>query len=210
MKKISLNTSKTEIIIFRPKQKQITKPLNFRISGQKINTCSKVRYLSIILEEHLDWNLHINSLKCKLNRAIGILSKIQHYVPKFLLNTLYYTMFHSHLIYSCQIWGQNNTILRKLEPLQNKALRIINFKNNEYNVNELYKTNKILKIADYIKLSNCYFVRDVIAQSTIPPFQEFFIQMRYTHQHNTRHATQNTVTLNQYKTAFYGTHSIKH
>ena len=30
-------------------------------------------------------------------------------------------------------------------------------------------------------------------------------------QHNTsRHATQNTVTLNQYKTAFYGTHSIKH
>ena len=89
-------------------------------------------------------------------------------------------------------------------------MRIINFKNNEYNVNELYKTNKILRIADYIKLLNCLFVRDVIAQSTIPPFQEFFIQMRDTHQHNTRHATQNTVTLNQYKTAFYGTHSIKH
>ena len=118
-------------------------------------------------------------------------------------------MFHSHLIYSSQIWGQNNTILRKLEPLQNKALRIINFKNNEYNVNELYKTNKILKIADYIKLLNCLFVRDVIAQSTIPPFQEFFIQMRDTHQHNTRHATQNTVTLNQYKNDFYGTHFNK-
>ena len=33
--KISLNTSKTEIIIFRPRKKQITKHLNFRISGQK-------------------------------------------------------------------------------------------------------------------------------------------------------------------------------
>ena len=118
-------------------------------------------------------------------------------------------MFHSHLIY-CQIWGQNNTILRKLKPLQNKARRIINFKNNEYSVNELYKTNTILKIADYIKLLNGLFVRDVIAQPTISPFQEFFIQMRDTHQHNIRHATQNTVTLNQYKTAFYGTHSIKH
>ena len=114
-------------------------------------------------------------------------------------------MFHSHLIYSCQIWGQNNTILRKLEPLQNKALRIINFKNNEYNVNELYKTNKILNIAEYIELLNCLFVRDVIAQSTIPPFQE-----THTQQHNTRHAMQNTVTLNQYKTVFCGTHSIKH
>ena len=76
--------------------------------------------------------------------------------------------------------------------------------------NELYRSNKILKIADYINLLNCLFVKDVISQSTILPFQEFFIQMRYMHQHNTRHATKNTVTLNQYKTAFYGTHSIKH
>ena len=106
------------------------------------------------------------------------------------------------------MWGQNNTILRKLEPLQNKALRTINFKNNEYNVNEPYKTNKILKIADSIKLLNYLFVTDVITQSTIPPFQEFFIQMRDTHEHNTRHATQNT--FNQYKTVFYVTHSIKH
>ena len=133
--KFSLNTSK--IINFRAKQKQMTKHLYFRISGQKINTCNKVRYLGVILEEHLDCNLHINSLKCKLNRAIRTLSTIRHNVPKFLLNTLCYTMFPSHLIYSCQIWGQNNTILRKLEPLQTKALRIINFKNNEYNVNEL-------------------------------------------------------------------------
>ena len=101
--KISLNTSKTEIIFFRPQQKQITKHRNFRISLQKINTCSKVRYLGISLEEHLDWNLHISSLKHKLNRAIGILNKKEHYVPKFLLNTLYYLMFHSHIINSCQI-----------------------------------------------------------------------------------------------------------
>ena len=125
----------------------------------------KVRYLSIILQEHLHLNLHINSLKHKLNRAIEILSKIRHYVPQFLLNTLYYTMFHSHLIYSSQIWSRNNTILRKSEPLQNKAMRIINFENNEYNVNELYKTNEILKIADYNKLLNCLFVRDVTLQN---------------------------------------------
>ena len=71
-------------------------------------------------------------------------------------------------------------------------MRIITFKDNEYNVNKLYKTNKI---ADHIKLLNCLLVQDVMAQSTIPPFHEFFIQMKDTHQHNTRRATQNTVTL---------------
>ena len=67
--------------------------------------------LALLWKNILTGNLHINSLKCKLYKTIGILSKIQHYAPKFFLNTLYYTMFHSNLIYSSQIWGQNNTIL---------------------------------------------------------------------------------------------------
>lgn len=60
-------------------------------------------------------------------------------------------MFYFLLIYSCQICGQDNTIFRKREPLQNEALRIIKFKDNECDINKLYKINKILKIADYIK-----------------------------------------------------------
>ena len=53
-------------------------------------------------------------------------------------------------------------------------------KNNEYNVNEPYETNKILKIVDYIELLNSLFVKDIIAQSTVPQFKECFIQMRRT------------------------------
>ena len=26
-------------------------------------------------------------------------------VPKFLLKTIYYSIFHSHLIYGCEVWG---------------------------------------------------------------------------------------------------------
>ena len=51
--RISLNASKTELIIFRPKNKSITKHLNFRISGQKINEVKKTKYLGIYLDEHL-------------------------------------------------------------------------------------------------------------------------------------------------------------
>ena len=34
--KLSLNASKTEIILFKPRNKKITKQLNFHVSGQKI------------------------------------------------------------------------------------------------------------------------------------------------------------------------------
>ena len=95
----------------------------------------------------------------KLNRAIGILSKIRHYVPKFLLKTIYYSLFNSHLIYACQVWGQNQKYLEQLSNLQNKARRIINFKQHDYPVDELYNANDVLKIKDYIDLLNCFFFK---------------------------------------------------
>ena len=172
--KISLNTSKTEIIIFRPKRKTIQKHLNFRISGQQIKTSTHVKYLGIHLDQHLDWNLNMTTLQSKLNRAIGLFSKIRHYVPKFLLRTLYFTLFSSHLIYACQVWGQDPLYLRRLSILQNKALRIINFKAYDYPTNDLYHESKILKIEDYIKLLNCFFVKDVLEKTSIKIFQNFF------------------------------------
>ena len=49
--KLSLNANKTEIIIFKPKNKTITKHLNFRISGQKIKPSNQVKYLGVVLQE---------------------------------------------------------------------------------------------------------------------------------------------------------------
>ena len=74
--KISLNASKTEILIYRPKGKSITKHLNFRISGEKINTSSTAKYLGVLLHENLQWQTHIDLLITKLSTAVGLLSKI--------------------------------------------------------------------------------------------------------------------------------------
>ena len=58
--KISLNASKTEIILFRPKsQFIITKHLNFRISSQYIGRISENKYVLhglIFLNEFLSWS----------------------------------------------------------------------------------------------------------------------------------------------------------
>ena len=88
-------------------------------------------------------------------------------------------------------------ILHNVSLSPKMLLRIINLKNNQYNVNVLQKTNKSHKIADYSKLLNWLFVRDVIEQSTSTTlFQELLNQMRDKYQHNTSHDTQITVTLN--------------
>ena len=65
--KISINTSKIEILIFIPKGKSITKHLNFRVSGEKINTSLTVNYLGVLLHENFQWKTHIDLLKNKTN-----------------------------------------------------------------------------------------------------------------------------------------------
>ena len=96
---------------------------------------------------------HIDSLITKLSTAVGLLTKIRYYVPKYLLRTIYFSIFNSHLIYTCQVWVQNEAKIQQISELQDKALRIINFKSKNHTISELYKSNEILKLTDYIKLN---------------------------------------------------------
>ena len=75
--RLSLYTNKTELVIFKSKNKIITKRLNFRISGQKIKPSSQVKYLGIILQDDLHWNSHLTKLRKKLSCSVGLLLKVR-------------------------------------------------------------------------------------------------------------------------------------
>ena len=126
--RISVSVDKTKIVIFRPKGKDITKKLNFRISGQQIYISKEVKYLGLMLDESLTWLSHISMLKAKLRRANGLLAKLRHYTSSELLTTIYNALFELHMRYGCQIWGQTrNQNISDVVKLQKKAVRIINF-----------------------------------------------------------------------------------
>ena len=94
--KVSLNASKTEIVLFKPRNKKITKQLHFCVTGQKIKQSSQVLYLGVILQDDLNWDAHLTNLEKKLSCSIGLLSTIRHHVPMHLLQTIYYSIFNSH------------------------------------------------------------------------------------------------------------------
>ena len=86
-----------------------------------------------------------NILKLKLSRANGILAKLRHYLSKDVLRTIYYALFDSHLRYACQVWGQSSIGANDaLQKIQNKSLRIINFKPPTEPCEPLFKESKIL------------------------------------------------------------------
>ena len=65
--KICLKANKTEIVVFSSPTKPIYKNLNFRLSGQNDEPKRCIKYLGVIINEHL------NTFKQNLNRANDIL-----------------------------------------------------------------------------------------------------------------------------------------
>ncbi len=205
--KISLNASKTELIIFRDPKKKINFDPKIMIDGKKLIPCKFVKYLGIIIDEHLNWHAHATALSSRLSRAIGMLSKIRHYVTFETLRMIYYGIFSSILMYNCQIWGQSSGIVNKLQILQNKALRVINFKPYRSSSTILFKNNEILKIADTVSLQNFLFAHDSLCNNLPSPLCGL-LHLKETN-HNLRYEDFCQLVKPFSRTITYGSQSIK-
>ena len=207
--KLSLNADKSEIVIFRSKSNKITKQLNFRISGQKINPTTHLKYLGIYLDEYLNWEFHTNQIILKLPRANCMLSKIRHYVPQKILLSIYYSIFSSHMTYGCQVWSQeDNPLTKRIQNLQNKAIKLIFFKTHDCDTSSIYKNNKVLKFSDQIQLTNILFIYDYLNKNLPDAFVNAFSLAHNRHNHQTRNTTKLILNLPQVNTTKYGLNSI--
>jgi len=204
--KISLNTSKTEIILFRTIRTKITKHLNFRLSGQQIKPSHHAKYLGVIIDENLNWDTHLLKLSQKLASTVGILSKLRHYVDYKTLLSVYYSLFESHVNYCLPFLGfTTQERLNRIEKLQNKALRIIHFKNQRESVLPLYINSRILPIIKQRSLKNCLFAFDFFNKKLPVYFDNFLRKLR--EDHNTR-STNYQLDLTITNSVTYGSYNI--
>ena len=207
--KISLNCSKTELIIFQSNRSCHDFQFKVKINGLKITPSNYIKYLGVYLNDDLSGHYHCKILKGKLNRANGMLSKVRHYVPSEELKSLYHAIFSSHLTYNCQVWGvTNNTDVDKIGKLQNKAMRIINLKDYTSPSTPLYVECKILKLEDIIKLRSCLFVHTFLTNSLPRCFENYFQELNFMYEYETRSSSLGSLFVPMPNSTTYGINSI--
>ena len=166
----------------------------------------ETKYLGMIMDEHLTFKNHMDTVKLKLNRANGLLAKLRHYVNATLLRTIYYAILEPHMRYGCQLWGQAQTqVLQNIEKIQNKDLIILNFKNSWEPMEQICKESKIFKLKDIVIISNLKFVYDQMNKLLPRVFEKNFINKTRQHLYNTR---GNSLDVPQVKTTTYGSNSF--
>ena len=113
--RLALNVGKTNFVIFRANKKldhNVTLIMNRRALEQK----DHVKYLGVLVDEHLTWNHHISHVIKKISRGIGVLAKLRYFLNPTLLKNVYYCLVFSYLSYGVQAWGSaSKTNLSKIQ-----------------------------------------------------------------------------------------------
>ena len=78
---------------------------NFQIliNSHTLKRESVVKYLSILVDQILDWSAHAKQLSLQLSRYAGLLYRTRKFLGKETLSLIYYSLIYSRVQYGIQI-----------------------------------------------------------------------------------------------------------
>ena len=130
--KLVLNMKKTEFMTFGTRQrlaKQKCDETDISLNGQSIKHTDTFKYLGVVLDDTLSFNDHVDYVRTKVSKILGMFSRIRPSLTLEAANRLYKAMVLPVLDYCDAVWhecGQGNS--DKMERLQRRAARIIYYK----------------------------------------------------------------------------------
>ena len=207
--RLSLNIGKTKFIIFHNKNKDIQQldlALNIKINNVPIERVNNFNFLGVSLDENLNWNSHLDIICTKISRSVALFYKLKHFLPLYILRTLYNSLVLPHLTYGILAWGMAS---ERLFKFQKKAVRAIT--NSKYNAHTdpIFKALNLLKLSDLYKVSvqKFYFLH---CHNRLPSYlQAFeFIRRADIHAYGTRNKFILNINRVKVKSAEYSLRNI--
>ena len=143
--KLSLNVAKSHYMLFSTK---LSVPeFGIFINGQPIERVKETKFLGVLIDDKLTWKPHINILKKKISRSIGILCKARTVLNEATLLNLYYSFIYPYYLYGIEVWGAAyRTNLMPLMKLQKRILRIITSSKWSASSKPLFEKHNMLNV----------------------------------------------------------------
>ena len=209
--RLSLNTGKTEFIVFRPQRYKITERVNLKMHQSKLLESPKIKYFGLILDNKLDWKGHITELSKKLSRAVGFINLGISVQPLCLDPCA--IVYLIHICYMDLSSGGMPIVRISIKlNISKRSLRCIVFANYDKNVdtNSIHFDLKILNLDHQFpaQLSSLMwgYDHDVLPQS----LRSHFKRANLVHAYNTRTAAKGSLHYSKVNTSKYGLKSFKY
>ena len=175
--RIGLNPTKSNYLIIPPKLRKTTPQTYLYLNDTPLSTSKSFKYLGVHLDSQLNFHVHITEIEHKISRAVGIMSKLKHFLPQTAMIKLYYALVHPHLLYGLIIWGQTfPSYLTKLSTLQNKAIKLSCGGSYRDHATPYFKELGILKLPDLCDLETAKFVHLHFLKKLPPQLSNMFVK----------------------------------
>ena len=152
--KLTINLKKTTYMIIKGKRQTVALHGDLKLSDTIIQRVSVATFVGIHIDENLTWRNHIQYVNKCIRKKIGILYKLRHFVPKYVLMTLYKSFIQPHILYGIEVWGSNyKSHLNCIYLAQKMAMRAITFSLYKTSSKPLFLSLSVLDVYDLHELS---------------------------------------------------------
>ena len=107
--KLTSNVQKTYYMVFHRSRIKTDIHAVITIDNVCLQRTDSFKYLGVIINHKLNWTQHIDYVKNKISKGIGIMYRAGNCLTKKSLLNLYYSYIHPYLIYCIEILGYITT-----------------------------------------------------------------------------------------------------
>ena len=183
--KLTINVKKTHYMVFH--RSRIKSSKDVQINQHILSLAKSTTFLGIIIDDKLKWTNHINHVKNKISKAIGIINKTRDFIDRHTTKQLYYTFVYPYLIYCTEIWGNASaTHLDPIIKLQKRCIRNIAFAHFNEHTAPLFKSLDILEFKKLVIQRISLTMYKHFNCSLPSPVSDLFLKNKDIHNHYTR------------------------
>ena len=209
-KLVLLNVQKTKCIIFRSRGKTIPNDIDtLNVGGHNVVRSEHVQFLGVIVDEHLTWKPHIESVCTKVSRSVGVICRLRYILPERILRTLYNSNVLPYLTYF-NVASMGNTFqthIDKLKVLQKKIIRLVTNSDFRQSSKPLFLQLKLLPLDELVSFNCLIFMFKLQSCPQFCQLKDLFALKSQIHNYNTRQRNllhrphvRTNVSLNSFRT----------
>ena len=155
--------------------------------------------MGIALDKHLNFNEHLKWLKSQLSKSVGILFKLNQFLPQNILKLLYKTLIKPYLAYVIEAWySAPNYFTKQIFTMQKKSIRaILNLHFSEHTYSS-FKNLKILKLIDLFRenITVCVYFYNTLSRGMNLDVSPHMVSHSEINEYNMRNRNQLVLPLN--------------
>ena len=185
---LTINPTKSHLLIVSPYLNKSSRNAFITLDSSIPKVEKSIKYLGINVDNQLLFGDHIKQLRTIVSRAVGIMTKIRHFIPLRILKQIYFAFIHSHLTYGIIVWGATfPSYLTPLKSLQNRAIKLLSGVSSRLqSAQPLYKENNILSLNNLLSQETAKFMYKFIHKQLPVQFDNYFDYVHAIHKRSTR------------------------